>query len=423
MNPSQPVKQPWYIIVLLILAGEAVFILPFVLARVFRPTFLAAFELDNVSLGICFSTYGIVALISYLFGGVLADRFKPAKLMAVALWLTAAGGVFMATFPDYFLMKILYGYWGFTTIFLFWAAMIKATRIWGGDSSQGKAFGFLDGGRGLVGAAFGTLGVFIFSLFIDANATETSPELREEAFGYVILVSSAIVALIGIFVFFFLKFRHEDEVVPIKETISAEDLKTVISMPVIWLLMIIILCAYVGYKTTDVFSLYAREVMLFSEVDSAKTGTFLLYMRPLVGVLVGFLADRAKASVYLIVGFLLSIAGAVIFASGVLGPDHALTFFFSIIIIAMGVYAARVLYFAVFNEGNIPLLLMGTAVGVVSFIGYSPDIFAGPMIGYFLDEYPGEPGQQYVFWILAGFSFIGLIASLLFYRITNRKTT
>ncbi len=423
MNPSQPVKQPWYIIVLLILAGEAVFILPFVLARVFRPTFLAAFELDNVSLGICFSTYGIVALISYLFGGVLADRFKPAKLMAVALWLTAAGGVFMATFPDYFLMKILYGYWGFTTIFLFWAAMIKATRIWGGDSSQGKAFGFLDGGRGLVGAAFGTLGVFIFSLFIDANATETSPELREEAFGYVILVSSAIVALIGIFVFFFLKFRHEDEVVPIKETISAEDLKTVISMPVIWLLMIIILCAYVGYKTTDVFSLYAREVMLFSEVDSAKTGTFLLYMRPLVGVLVGFLADRAKASVYLIVGFLLSIAGAVIFASGVLGPDHALTFFFSIIIIAMGVYAARVLHFAVFNEGNIPLLLMGTAVGVVSFIGYSPDIFAGPMIGYFLDEYPGEPGQQYVFWILAGFSFIGLIASLLFYRITNRKTT
>jgi len=423
MNPSQPVKQPWYIIVLLILAGEAVFILPFVLARVFRPTFLAAFELDNVSLGICFSTYGIVALISYLFGGVLADRFKPAKLMAVALWLTAAGGVFMATFPDYFLMKILYGYWGFTTIFLFWAAMIKATRIWGGDSSQGKAFGFLDGGRGLVGAAFGTLGVFIFSLFIDANATETSPELREEAFGYVILVSSAIVAVIGIFVFFFLKFRHEDEVVPIKETISAEDLKTVISMPVIWLLMIIILCAYVGYKTTDVFSLYAREVMLFSEVDSAKTGTFLLYMRPLVGVLVGFLADRAKASVYLIVGFLLSIAGAVIFASGVLGPHHALTFFFSIIIIAMGVYAARVLYFAVFNEGNIPLLLMGTAVGVVSFIGYTPDIFAGPMIGYFLDEYPGEPGQQYVFWILAGFSFIGLIASLLFYRITNRKTT
>lgn len=423
MNPSQPVKQPWYIIVLLILAGEAVFILPFVLARVFRPTFLAAFELDNVSLGICFSTYGIVALISYLFGGVLADRFKPAKLMAVALWLTAAGGVFMATFPDYFLMKILYGYWGFTTIFLFWAAMIKATRIWGGVSSQGKAFGFLDGGRGLVGAAFGTLGVFIFSLFIDANATETSPELREEAFGYVILVSSAIVAVIGIFVFFFLKFRHEDEVVPLKETISAEDIKTVISMPVIWLLMIIILCAYVGYKTTDVFSLYAREVMLFSEVDSAKTGTFLLYMRPLVGVLVGFLADRAKASVYLIVGFLLSIAGAVIFASGVLGPDHALTFFFSIIIIAMGVYAARVLYFAVFNEGNIPLLLMGTAVGVVSFIGYTPDIFAGPMIGYFLDEYPGEPGQQYVFWILAGFSFIGLIASLLFYRITIRKTT
>jgi sugar phosphate permease len=422
MTTTQPVKQPWYIIVLLILAGEAVFILPFVLARVFRPTFLAAFQLDNVSLGICFSTYGIVALCSYLFGGVLADRFKPAKLMAVALWLTALGGILMATYPDYLMMKILYGYWGFTTIFLFWAAMIKATRVWGGISSQGKAFGFLDGGRGLVGAAFGTLGVFIFSLFIDSNVSEASPEIREEAFSYVILVSSAIVAFIGVLVFFFLKFKAEDKVVPIKESISKEDIRSVLKMPVIWLLMIIILCAYVGYKTTDVFSLYAQDVMLFSEVDSAKTGTFLLYIRPVVGVLVGLLADRARASIYLIIGFVLSIVGAVIFASGILGPEQTVPFFLSIIITALGIYAARVLYFAVFSEGKIPLLLMGTAVGVVSFIGYTPDIFAGPMTGYFLDEYPGEPGQQYVFWILAGFSLIGLIASILFYRISKKAT-
>ena len=82
--------------------------------------------------------------------------------MAVALWLTAIGGFYMTTIPNFFMLKVLYGYWGFTTIFLFWAAMIKATRIWGGIDSQGKAFGFLDGGRGLVAALFGTLGVVIF---------------------------------------------------------------------------------------------------------------------------------------------------------------------------------------------------------------------------------------------------------------------
>lgn len=41
--------------------------------------------------------------------------------------------------------------------------MIKATRILGGELNQGKAFGFLDGGRGLVAALFGALGVLVFS--------------------------------------------------------------------------------------------------------------------------------------------------------------------------------------------------------------------------------------------------------------------
>jgi len=78
------VKQPFYIILLLIVAGEAVFILRFVLARVFRPTFLDVFQLTNLELGTCFSVYGIIAFVSYLFGGPYADRFPPRKLMAIA---------------------------------------------------------------------------------------------------------------------------------------------------------------------------------------------------------------------------------------------------------------------------------------------------------------------------------------------------
>ena len=70
---------------------------------------------------------------------------------------------FMSFYPSFFYMKFLFGYWGFTTIFLFWSPMIKATRMWGGQNNQGKAFGFLDGGRGLVAALIGSVGVFIFS--------------------------------------------------------------------------------------------------------------------------------------------------------------------------------------------------------------------------------------------------------------------
>ena len=40
---------------------------------------------------------------------------------------------------------------------------MRATRAWGGDTSQGKAFGFLDGGRGLIAAIFASVGVWLFS--------------------------------------------------------------------------------------------------------------------------------------------------------------------------------------------------------------------------------------------------------------------
>jgi MFS family permease len=72
-------------IILLILAGESVFILPFVLPRIFRPTYLDVFELTNFELGSCFSIYGTVALLSYLYGGAIADKFSPRKLIAGSL--------------------------------------------------------------------------------------------------------------------------------------------------------------------------------------------------------------------------------------------------------------------------------------------------------------------------------------------------
>lgn len=411
-----------FYIVLLILAGEAVFVLPFVLARVFRATVLDVFKINNTELGFCFSVYGIVAVFSYLFGGPLADRFQPRKLMGSALILTALGGLVYASSPSLQTLAILYGFWGFTTIFLFWSAMIKATRVWGGIKNQGKAFGFLDGGRGLVGALFGLLGVFLFSLFITDSHIELTPAEQTEAFQYVIYVSSAIVAGIGLIVFFFLRINKGEEVETL-DKITFQNIKTVLRLPVVWLLMVIILCAYVGYKITDIISLYAKDVMHYSEVDAAATGTFLLFIRPVVGVVIGFLADRSRGSIYLCFGFLLSIIGALLFASGILNENMDLLFFISIIIVAIGVYAARVLYFAVMEEGRIPLVLTGTAVGIISFVGYTPEVFAGLAIGYFLDASPGIMGHQNVFWMLVIFSAIGFLASFIFYRISKRRDT
>lgn len=413
MNVKTRKKQPVYVILLLILAAEAVFILPFVLPRIFRTIFLESFSISQTELGSCFSIYGIVALVSYLFGGPLADRFKPNSLMSVALILTGLGGLFLATYPNLFNLHVLYGFWGFTTIFLFWAAMIKATRIWGGTNKQGIAFGFLDGGRGLVAALFGSIGVIIFSLFITKDIELTSIEERRIAFEEVITYTSIAIITVGIIVFFFLKLNLEKTLTSEKKSklITVENFKIVMKFKAVWLLMIIILCAYYSYKMTNLFSQYAEQVMNYDKIEAAKVGTYLLYMRPVIGIVIGLLADRTKASLWIIVGFFLMAITSLIFALGIVNDSTPLLFILSIGTMAIGVYSARVLYFATLEETKIPLAVTGTAVGFISVIGYTPDIFTGLINGYFLDAYNEEIGHQIVFGIMFGFAIIGCIAS------------
>ena len=423
MIKTEETKQPFYIILILILCGEAVFILPFVLQRIFRPTFLETFAINNEDLGYCFSVYGIVAFISYLFGGPLADKFHPKNLMSSALILTAIGGLYFSTYPEYTNLKYLYGYWGFTTIFLFWAAMIKATRIWGGTNKQGIAFGFLDGGRGLVAAAFGSIGVVIFSFFIDVDISETSLEERRYAFKQVILTCSAIVGIIGVLVYFLLSpLKNDYNIKSESGLLNIAEFKQLLKIPSILLLMVIILCAYTGYKATDLFTLYASDVMHYDAIKSAGVGTSLLYIRPVIGVAIGLMADRTRPSLWLIIGFLLTVLSSLIFTSGIISNTTTVLFIINILLMAIGVYSCRVLYFATLEEAKIPIRLTGTAVGLVSIIGYTPDIFSGPMFGILVDNQDKVLGLQHAFLVLAGFSLIGLLASFWFYKIAKSKS-
>ena len=403
----------------MILSGELVFILPYFLSRVFRPTFLEVFDLTNVELGSLFSVYGTVALFSYLFGGALADRFLPGKLIAISLLSTALGGLLLATYPSYLMLQVLYGYWGFTTVFLFWGAMIKGTRIWGGSKNQGQAFGFLDGGRGLVAAFMGSLGVFIYALFLDADVQTASILERQDAFRYVILFASFMVGLIGVFVYFNLKIKPNEQNQITKTAHSFKNIVAVLRLESVWLLMIIILCAYFGYKVTDIYSLYASEVMNYDEIEAANVGSLQLYLRPIACILFGFLADKSRSILWIIVGFVIMLIGSVLFASGMIQSHLSALFFLSLTVLAVGTYAIRALYFAVLQEGQVSLALTGTAVGVISLTGYTPDIFSGPLMGYYLDRFPGLLGHQYVFIYLVGFSALGLLCSIRFAKRMN----
>jgi hypothetical protein len=236
------------------------------------------------------------------------------------------------------------------------------------------------------------------------------------AFRQVIWVVSAIVAVVGILVWSFMKLDRQVEKEIILERITFSQIREVLQLRSVWLLMVIILCAYVGYKITDVLSLYAQDVMEYDQVGSAQVGTFLLYIRPVVGVLIGILADRTNTTWWLFISFVISFFGALLFATDLISASTTSLFFLSVMVVAVGIYAARALYFAVMERGRIPVVLTGTAVGLISLVGYTPDIFAGPAMGVLLERSPGVEGHQDVFWMLAAFSMIGGGAAWYYYR-------
>lgn len=403
----------------LVLAGEAAFFLPFVLARVFRPTFLAVFDLTNLQLGIAFSIYGMIAVGAYLFGGPIADRFQARKLISLSLIVTAAGGFFMATIPSFTGMKWLFGFWGISTIFLFWAALIKAARELGGQHNQGKAFGILDGGRGLIAAGMASLLVVVFAAYLPETDGELLPADRTAAFRQVIYTVTAFVLVVAGLVFVFFK-PPEGPSEASSATISMKGMLAVTKLPTIWIQAVIIVCAYVGYKATDDFSLYANEVMGYSEVKSAGIGTLSFWVRPVVAILAGVIADRFIASSALIVSFVVVALGALGLGMGWLEPGLEVAFILMIVTTSAGIFALRGLYFAITQEGKVPLKYMGTAVGLISILGYTPDIFFGPLMGHLLDSNPGPAGHQNVFLVLAGFSVLGILAGFIFRLVTRR---
>jgi len=407
-------KNKYYTyLIVLILAAESIYILPYVLARVFRPTFLDVFDLTNLELGTLFSTYGVVAFFSYLYGGILADRFSPRKLLSISLILTSLGGFIMMTYPSYIVMQFLFAYWGFTTVFLFWAPMIKATRMIGGSNKQGKTFSFLDGGRGIVASSIGVIGVIIFSILITTDISNADIHEKQNAFKYVIGVSSIIVFLCGIIVYSFLRVEISDD----EKIGDFNNMKKLLKSKSIFLISIIILCAYMGYKITDIYSLYAAEVMMYDQINAAKIGAYQLYLRPIVCISVGLFSDKTGNINNIFYGFVIMLIGSILFASGIINSSVNTLFIISLIIVAVGTYAIRGLYFSILNDGHIPIALSGTAIGIVSIIGYSPDIFATPLYGYLLDTFPGIKGHQFVYLILAVFSVLGLYTTLKFKKL------
>jgi F0F1-type ATP synthase assembly protein I len=76
----------------------------------------------------------------------------------------------------------------------------------------------------------------------------------------------------------------------------------------------------------------------------------------------------------------------------------------------------RGIYFALLEEGGVPLAVTGTATGIVSVVGFTPDVFMPMVGGVLLDRFPGVLGYRFLFMVIAGLCVLGLAAAVVIRR-------
>ncbi len=399
------------IIFSIVFAGEIIFSLPFHVARFFRPTLLEVFSLSNTQLGDIFALYGVMAMLAYFPGGAIADKFSGRRLMSFSLFATALGGLYFVQIPNSNGLTILFAYWGVTTIFLFWASMIKVTRLWGGVTTQGKAFGVLDGGRGLIAAGVASIAVLVLSLSYPENVQNMDLSQQTSALKAVITFYSVMTLLAALLILLAIpqqKLEPHNGVKVLNKVEGLAGIITVLKQPNVWFQAFIVLAAYSAYKSLDYLGLYASTVIGLNELDSARLVANASYLRPIAAITAGIIADKFKIGRVIACCFVLLSACYLLLASLfptttsiILEANFLLTFLL--------VFAIRGVYFALLEESKLSGKLTGTAVGIISVIGFTPDIFFAPIVGRILDSSPGVAGFNQLFLLLACLSVLGFI--------------
>jgi nitrate/nitrite transporter NarK len=190
----------------------------------------------------------------------------------------------------------------------------------------------------------------------------------------------------------------------------------------VWAQAAIIICAYCGYKGLDNYSLYAVQVLGMDEVKGATLSAYGAYIRPFAAVAAGFVADRWSASKTIGVSFSVLLITYAMLSMALPEGSGLSVIYANIFVSFFAVFALRGVYFALLEENRTPSFLTGAVAGMVSFVGYTPEIFFAPITGRILDASPGIGGHQNYFLFLAVVAAIGIFVVAWLLRLQRSDT-
>ena len=396
---------------LIVVAAGAIYPLLY-LRQNFELSILEAFNITQTQLRYCSSMLGLIFMISYVPSGWLADRFSSRKLLAYSLFATALLGIWFSTMPSYNTLLIIYGAWGLATGLTFWSAHIKLVTMLAKKDQQGRFFGILDGGRGLVEALLATVAVAMFAYVLSQQSGSTTIALTQVIYFYV-----GVLLVISPLVYWLLDDLEDIADVDAGQTKSVfrEDLMVLLRRREIWLCAICLVCGYQLFYATYSFSAYLQQYFGLGAVMVGTITLAKLWMRPIGGIAAGFIGDWINPEKVLSITLVLASLALAMMA---FLPATSATLLMLAIVLLIGLltYAVRGLYWATLGGCNVPKKIKGLAIGIISMIGYAPESYLPLISAALIEQYPGGLGYKIYYLMISVCGLIGAYAASLLAR-------
>lgn len=389
-------------VLMLALAVSVIYSMPY-LRQIFKSSLLDVFQLSEAQLGNLSSTYAIACMICYLPGGWLADKVEPKKLMIIGLLASSATYFWYASIPSYDSLLIIYALWGVIGVGIMWSAMLKQTNLLGGRDEQGRMFGVLEGTRGLFEAILMTIASFIFAWYVS----------KEFGMRTVILIYAVACIVLAIGMAMTGK-RSDTDTDAYKTGANLQDILRIIKLPSVWLLCIILSAVYhVFWATIELPSFAEKGGFGFALAAVMALGTTKLWMRPIGGIVGGVMGDRYGNDLIMIWGFVLAAIACGFLT--VMPTNESASWMLWVFIVPFGIlaYALRGLIWALLEDCPIPKTAVGSAIGLISVVGYSPDYYIPQINAYLLENYETTHAYQMYFGYIACAALVGCLATWL----------
>ncbi|EHW5499386.1 MFS transporter [Escherichia coli] len=400
----------WMKLCFLILGGGTIFKLSS-MKDVFYVPMQADWGLTNTQIGFGFTVYAAVQTIGLFSSLYIADRFSKKILLPAGLIGVGLCGAYLTTLPPFSGYLIAFGAMAFFGEVVYWPVLLKAVRLLGNRDEQGRMFGFLEAGRGVVDVLIASGALFVFVQFGEGKAG------MQAGLVYYTLIT----IIVGIITYFIVD--ADDRTIPQNdEDVNKQifkGIKNVVKSPNLWLASFCIFFVYSAYCGLTYFIPFLKDIYALPVALVGAYGIINQYGLKMVGGPVGgYLADKISHSpaIYLKWTFLISAVAMLLFIQ--LPHDSMNVYLGMTATLGFGaiIFSQRAIFFAPMDEIGTPREFAGSAMAFGCIIGYMPSMFAYTLYGSLLDNFSGIQGYNYVFSVMVAFSLLGFICATLLSR-------